>query len=236
MALGAKLHEVHADDGADEHEGDADLGGVADEGELAVLDLLALGEVLDHGEEVADLLGGVVVLGHAVEHGSGGAGGEADDVLVTVDAGHHDVEQVAHDAGGVAEGLVAAELDGAGAVELGVAAEVAHGGLEGEAGAGGDLLEDHAEALVAEQVRIVAVNLDGLLHGDGEVLDGEDLLGGELVGVDEVLGHAHGELLSCAGSAPARGVGGRAAVQTLADTDYAPLSARLQKYAGLPAV
>ena len=152
---------------------------------------LALGEVLDHGQEVADLLGGVVVLGHAVEDGSGGAGGEALDVGVTVDAGHHDVEQVAHDAGGVAEGLVSAELDGAGAVELGMAAEVAHGGLEGEAGAGGDLLEDHAEALVAEQVRVVPVDLDGLLHSDGEVLDGEDLLSGEVIGVDEVLGECH---------------------------------------------
>ena len=136
MALGAKLHEVHAEDGAGEHQRDADLGGVADEGELAVLDALALGDVLEHGEKVAHLLRRVVVLGHAVEHGSRGTLGETDDVLVTVDASHHDVEQRAHDAGGVAEGLVAAELDGPGAEELGMAAEVAHRGLERDARAG----------------------------------------------------------------------------------------------------
>ena len=40
--------------------GDADLSGVADEGQGAVLDLLALGEVLEHGHEVAHLLRGMV--------------------------------------------------------------------------------------------------------------------------------------------------------------------------------
>ena len=131
----------------------------------------------------------MVELGHAVDHRHGGAGGEARDVLVAVDARHHDVEQVAHDAGGVTQGLVATELDGAGAVELGMAAEVGHGRLEGETGAGGNLLEDHAEALVAEQVRIEAALLDGLLHGDAQILDGEDLFLGEIIGVDKILDH-----------------------------------------------
>ena len=196
VTLGAELHEVHADLGGDEHQGHADLGGVADEGQGAVLDLLALGEVLQHGHEVTHLLGGVVELGHAVEDGGGGAGGQALDVGVTVDAGHHDVEQGAHNAGGVAQGLMAAQLDGARAVELRMATEVKHGGLEGDAGAGGDLLEDHAQGLVAKEVRIVAVDLDGLLHSDGEILDGENLLLGEVVGVDEVLRVRHDVLLS----------------------------------------
>ena len=139
----------------------------------------------------------MVELGHAVDDGHRGALSQADDVLVTVHAGHHDVEQGAHDAGGVAQGLVAAELDGARAVELRMAAQIGHGRLEGEAGAGGDLLEDHAKALVAEQVRVVPVNLDGLLHGETEILDRQDLLLGELIGVDEVLGHSH-----CSSSPP----------------------------------
>ena len=54
---------------ADEHLGHAHLRGVAHEHHLAVLDALALGQVLDHGEEVAHLLRGVVVVGHAVDHG-----------------------------------------------------------------------------------------------------------------------------------------------------------------------
>ena len=133
----------------------------------------------------------MVELGHAIDDGHRGALSQTDNVLVTVDASHHDVEQGAHDASGVAEGLVATELDGARAVELGVAAEVGHSGLEGEAGAGGHLLEDHAEGLVAEQVRIIPVDLDGLLHGQAEILDCQNLILGEIVSVDEVLGHSH---------------------------------------------
>ena len=157
----------------------------------AVLDLLALGEVLEHGHEVAHLLRGMVELGHAIDDGHSGALGEADDVLVTVNASHHDVEQRAHNASGVAQGLVTAELDGARAIELSMAAEVGHSGLEGKTGAGGNLLEDHAKALVAEQVRIITVNLDGLLHCQAKILDSQDLLFGEVVGVDEILRQRH---------------------------------------------
>ena len=58
---------------------------------------------------------------------------------------------------------------------------------EGKTGAGGDLLEDHAKALVAEQVRIITVNLNGLLHCKTKILDSQNLLFGELIGVDEIL-------------------------------------------------
>ena len=191
VTLGAELHEVHAHLRADEHEGEADLGSVADEGESAVLDLLALGEVLKHGHEVAHLLSGVVELRHAVDDGHSGASGEADDVLVTVNASHHDVEEVAHDASSVAQGLVATELNGARTIELSVATEVAHGGLEGKTGTSGDLLEDHAKALVTEQVRIETVNLDGLLHCQAKILDSENLLFGEVISVEKILGQRH---------------------------------------------
>ena len=110
---------------------------------------------------------------------------------MTVNASHHDVEQRAHNASGVAQGLVTAELDGARAIELSMAAEVGHSGLEGKTGAGGNLLEDHAKALVAEQVRIITVNLDGLLHCQAKILDSQDLLFGEVVGVDEILRQRH---------------------------------------------
>ena len=74
-----------------------------------------------------------------------------------------------------------AKLDGARAIELSMAAEVGHSGLEGKTGAGGDLLEDHAKALVAEQVRIITVNLNGLLHCKTKILDSQNLLFGELI-------------------------------------------------------
>mgnify|MGYP000897449959 CR=1 FL=1 len=86
---------------------------------------------------------------------------------------------------------MSAELDGTGTKELGVTAEVGHGGLEGDTCAGRDLLEDHAERLVAKQMGVEAVMLDGLLHGKAKILDGEYLLLGEVVAVDEVFGHCH---------------------------------------------
>ena len=194
VALGAELHEVHAHLRGDEHEGHAHLGGVADEGELAVLDLLARGQVLDHGHEVAELLGGVVELAHAVDDRRRGELGEVHHVLVAVDAGHEDVDEASHDAAGVLDGLVSAQLDGAGAEELRVAAQIGHGRLEGDAGAGGHLLEDHAQGLVLQQQRVLAALLDEALHGDGEVHHAEQLLLGEVVSVDVILNH--GNLLS----------------------------------------
>ena len=136
VPLGAVLHEVHAHLRADEHLGHAHLGGVAHEHHLAVLDALALGQVLDHGEEVAHLLCGVVVVGHAVDHRHLRVLRQLDEVLVTVDTRHDDVEEAPHHARGVLDGLVAAQLDGAGRVELRIAAEVGHGALERQARAG----------------------------------------------------------------------------------------------------
>ena len=189
MALRAELHEVHAHLRGDEHQRHAHLGGVADEGELAVLDLLAGGQVLDHGHEVAELLGGMVELAHAVDDRRGGVLRQVHHVLVAVDAGHEDVDERPHDAAGVLDGLVAAQLDGAGAEELRVAAQVGHGRLEGDAGAGGDLLEDHAQGLVLQQQRVLAAFLDEPLHGDGQIYHAEQLLLGEVVGVDVILDH-----------------------------------------------
>ena len=191
MALRAELHEVHAHLRGDEHQRHAHLGGVADEGELAVLDLLAGGQVLDHGHEVAELLGGMVELAHAVDDRRGGVLRQVHHVLVAVDAGHEDVDEASHDAAGVLDGLMAAQLDGAGAEELRVAAEVGHGRLEGDAGAGGHLLEDHAEGLVREQQRVLAALLDEPLHGDGEVHHAEQFLLGGVVGVDVILDHGN---------------------------------------------
>ena len=136
----------------------------------------------------------MVELAHAVDDGGGAVLGQVLHVRVAVHAGHEDVEHRAHDARGVLDGLVPAELDGARAEELGVAAQVGHGRLEGDARAGGHLLEDHAERPVLEQMRVAAALLDHRLHGDGQLHHVEQLLLGEVVGVDVVL-HSHGSSL-----------------------------------------
>ena len=123
-------------------------------------------------------------------------------------------DERAHDAGGVLEGLVAAELDGARAEELRMAAQVGHGRLEGDAGAGGHLLEDRAERLVLEDQRVAAALLDHSLHGLRQLDHVEQLFLGEVVGVDVVL-HCHGSSYGIGG--PRHAVGSRISWRPLCD-------------------
>ena len=189
MALGAVLHEGHAHLRGDEHLRHAHLGGIAHEHHLAVLDALALGQMLDHGEEVAHLLGGMVVVGHAVDHGDRRVLRQLYQVLVTVDARFEDVQQAAHNAGRVLDGLVPAQLDGAGRVELARAAEVGHGALERQARAGGHLLEDHAQRLMFQQLGVVP-GLHAALEHARQLDHVEQLVLREIVGIEKILdGH-----------------------------------------------
>ena len=65
-------------------------------------------------------------------------------------AGHDAVDHAAEDAGHVGDALALAEADVAGAEVEGVAAQLAHADLEGNAGARRGLLEDHGEALACQ--------------------------------------------------------------------------------------
>ena len=187
MTLRAELHEVHTHLRADEHQRHAHLRGIADEGQLAVFDLLALGQVLHHGKQVAKLLRGMVELGHAVDNGARAILRQVGNILVAVNASHKDVNQAAHDASGVLDGLMAAQLDGARTVELRMAAQVGHSGFERDAGAGGHLLEDHAQRLVLQDLRVAAALFDHGLHRACQLDHVEQLFFGEVVSVDVVL-------------------------------------------------
>ena len=95
---------------------------------------------------------------------------------------HDAVEVTGEDPGGVADGLAAAELDVTGAEEERVPSELEGADLEGDAGAGGALGEDHAQGLAGE--RLVAVVL--ALHSGREVEEGEELGRGEVGDREEV--------------------------------------------------
>ena len=193
MALGAELYKIHAHLRSDEHQGHAHLSRVTDEGDFAVFDVFALGQILDHGKQIAELLRGVIVFRHAVDNRACCVFSQIDDVLMAIDARHKNVDQAAHNAAGVFDGFMASKLNSAGAVELSMAAEVGHGRLEGDAGARGHLLENHAERLVLQNQRIAPGLLHGL-HGARELDHVEELFFGEVVSVDVVL-HCHGFLL-----------------------------------------
>src|SRR5262249_28933064 len=91
---------------------------------------------------------------------------------------------------GVGDGLAAAELDVARGKKHRESAELEHPGLEGDAGAGRGLLEDHREGLAGERLPVPA---RGLLDLAGQVEQPRDLPRGPVLLVDVIA--FHGESL-----------------------------------------
>ena len=186
MPLRTVVHEVHAELRRDEAERCAHLRAVADKDDLAVRELLPARQVLEDRAQVADLLRGVVIVAHAVDDRDRARLGKLHDRAVLDDARHDHIDQPREHPARVADGLVTAELDHARTEVLRVTAELAHGRLKRHARAGARLLEDHAEVLVFHQRRIIPLR-DGALDGQRQLDDVQQLLPGEVVGVDKVL-------------------------------------------------
>ena len=144
------MDKVHTEFGGDHHKGDADLGAVANKNYLDVVPGLVGRKVVKDGDDVAHFLGGVVVVGHTVDDGDGGFFGEFNDAGVAVNAGHNEVTHAGEDLGGVTDGFVGTELDGAGGEVESVAAELFHRHFKRHPGAGGLLFKNHGEVLVVE--------------------------------------------------------------------------------------
>lgn len=112
-----------------------------------------------------------------------------------VGAEDHDAHPALEVAGHVGEGLALAE-GGLGLVdEDGVAAEGVDGGLEGEAGAQGGLLEEHDHLAGVEGVaEVFGMGFDGVgeLHDGGHLLHGEVGDGAEVATVEALGGFAEG--------------------------------------------
>ncbi len=148
-ALGAAIRTSMPEQGAHRQQRVAHV--VAGVAEIAVADFLQwFGAVLVHGEDVAQALGGVCGVGQAVVDGDTGAGREFGDDRLGGAAVLDGVEHPTEDAGGVGDGLLAADVGVAGAEVGGGGALVGGGDLEGAAGAGGGLLEDQREMLAGQ--------------------------------------------------------------------------------------
>ena len=140
-------------------EGEAELGGGVDEAGADIVAIPDPGEagapegeaVFFERHQVGHDLAGVRAVRQAVDDRHAGGLGEGFDVGMVVGADHHGVDIARQDAGGVLDGLAAAELHVAGGGGDRAAAELAHRHVEGEAGAGGGLLEDHREGVALER-------------------------------------------------------------------------------------
>src|SRR3712207_5997107 len=134
---------------------------------------------ISDGKEVGEGLAGVVGVGEAVYDGDLGGLGELLDLLVVEGPDHDGVYVAGEDAPGVRRGLPLADLYLLRQQVEGVAAELVHADLEGDAGAVGGLLEDHSQR-PATQGTVGDARLLKRLYLCGLVEDEPDLPRGEL--------------------------------------------------------
>src|SRR5690606_24273568 len=116
---------------------------VADECHVEVFELLSLRGMLGHGEHIAKHLRRMIEVGKAVDDGNGRISGEIDHRLMLQGSRLYHIDHARYDLGSVADGLTLTHMDFARTKIEGVAAKFRHGDLEGDARAGGWLLEDH---------------------------------------------------------------------------------------------
>ena len=183
---GPRRHDphVHAQQRAGDQQRVTHVGaGVA---EVGVGDLRQrLGAVLGHGQHVGEHLGGVPLVGQAVEDRHPGVRGELLDGLLGAAPVLDAVEHPAEHPRGVADGLLVADL-GAGGVQVGGGGALVGGGdLEGAAGAGGGLLEDQRDVPPAQPLLLGARALVGL-QPCGQVHQVAELLGREVQLLEKV--------------------------------------------------
>ena len=123
--------------------------------------------MLLNGEEVRQDLGGVELVGQAVEHGHSGVFRQLLHQLLTEAPVLDAVKHPAQHPGGVGDGLLHADL-AAGGAQVGAAhAQVLGGHLEGAAGAGGGLFKDEGHVLALQIAVGDARLLLGLQVGGG---------------------------------------------------------------------
>ncbi len=125
-----------------------------------------------HSEQIGEDLAGVFFICERIDHGDAGELGKIDNILLIEGADDDAVNHATEHAGGVLDGFAAAELDVVFREKHREAAELADADLEGHAGAGGGLSENHRPSL-ARQSFLVGTALRLEARGIGEqVLDG----------------------------------------------------------------
>ncbi len=139
-------------------------------------------EVLLNREDVGQHLAGVGQIGQAVDHGDRGEAGQLLDLGVAVGADHDPVDIAGQHPGGVRNRLTPPDLDVLAGEEEGLAAQLVGPDLEGDAGAGGRLGEDHRQRLAGEG----GLPILPPLHPLGQIEELLDLLAAEVGDLQEV--------------------------------------------------
>ena len=147
--------------------------------------------VLDVGLHVGEQLAGVELVGEGVDHRHPRVGGEGLHGVVVEGADHHRVHHPRQHPGGIFHRFAAPQLGVARRQEHAGAAELGHRHFERYPGAGGGLLENHAQSLAAQGF----MELPGVQHGfqlHGALYQIPQLLGRQVHQSEKVARAAHG--------------------------------------------
>ena len=123
---------------------------VAGPGDLAAADRT---HPLLESQDVGQHLAGMRLLGEAVDDRNGRVGRHFEHVVLAQNADDDRLDVARQHARGVGDGLAAAELHFRACQHDRLAAELAHGDIEGNARARGGPIEDHRERLAVERAR-----------------------------------------------------------------------------------
>ena len=133
-------------------------------------------------EEVGEDLAGVREVRQPIDHGDRGEAGQLLDFGVVVGADHDAVDVARQHAGGIGDRLPAADLDVLAGEEERPAAQLVGADLEGDAGAGGRLGEDHRQRLASQG----GLPIGAGFHPLGEVEELLDLFAAEIGDLEEI--------------------------------------------------
>src|SRR5262245_37855233 len=121
--------------------------------------------------------------GQAVDHRHGGVARELGQGVVIERADHDDVDVAREHAGGVGDGLAAAELHLLAGQQDGLAPELAHGDVKGHPCAGRGLVEDHGQRAALERAHAASAPR---LHGAARLDHSAQLLRRNVDEIEEV--------------------------------------------------
>ena len=131
--------------------------------------------MLLEGHQVGHDLAGMGIVGQRVDNRHGGVLGHFPHAVVIGGADHDRIDIARQDTCRIADRLGAAELHFRAGQEERLAAELAHADIEGDAGAGGRLFENHCQHLAGERLVSLA-GLEGLLAAFRVVENGAKIL------------------------------------------------------------
>ena len=139
------MGKVHAKAGADQHQRTEHIGGIANKSYVEIFKLLAGRSMFDHGQHIANHLGGMVVVGQSVDQGNRGISCQTFHGFVFQSTRHDHIHITRDHLGGITQRFAHTEMNFTGFQVEGVTAQLSHTNLKRDARAGGGFFKEHGK-------------------------------------------------------------------------------------------